>query len=1325
MKILRITLRNIASLAGKHTVDFTREPLRSAGLFSISGATGSGKSTLLDALCLALYDDTPRLRKVGRLVELEGERQNDPRNLLRRGCGEGSAEVAFVGVDRAIYTARWSVRRAHSRPDGALQHTEMTLFRGDVTGPSGAVEQGGNKSEVKAAVAAKVGLSFEQFTRAVLLAQNDFATFLKADDRERAEILQALTGTERFEQISITVFARCGAEQQAVAEIESRLAGNAPLSPEDRAKAAAAVAEAEAAWNGAHMKVTELEADSKWFERLAELARQTQSAADALREKAKARDEAAPRRAELHITEELSREARSLRERELRLHHELADAQKLHEVAVKDEAAAQAAHAAARQRHGLAATAAEAEKSALERVKPGLLQARELDAKLVLLAERFAAATRDREAAETNAKQLTERRDELRKTRDAAQRKRTPLVAKRDGLVAIARFAPDAAAWLHRFDNAAACRRTLEDATGELRRRAEAERATADAMIAERSRESEIRKAAADATAAFSKADDAAKAHDGEKVARVRTEADAARTALRELEKHLHEIRTLSDQAAAIEAEVARLQREREADASKLADLQAKQIPDAERAADAARTACELAEAAVADEGVRLREKLVPGQPCSVCGATEHPYAAQPPAHEAAALRALRADCARKETAARKLRETAAGLDAACKTRVAHETDQRTALSAARARIDTLRAVRHEHAVAKAVFALPESEQAPALAAQLAAQQQALDAADAADRARRAAEKSRDAARNKRDAAAAEVEKLERQLAKLAEQLAAARAAHEGAASAHARAEKSWHACVEELAPILDGLSGARAAWDRDAAAFRKQFAEETEEFSALEKRVAELNSMIRDGDTALGPASDALALAEQERTKRQTDEQQARSAHDDLRKLRARLFDGRPADSVESELAAALERATGARDQFAGELGNAGTRLTAAVEALKSAAKAHADCTTRHTGGVAALDAWLAAFCARIGRAFTRTELDAALLRDDAWIKAERAALDAMEGAVREASGALAVHQKSLDAHAAHRPATAEPALAAALAESRHVRALAEQRRDEARAILLADEQQIAANAALSQQLAARRAQAEPWAKLNELIGSADGAKFRAIAQRRTLDILLGYANAQLEQLAPRYRLERLPESLNLIVIDRDMGDERRSVHSLSGGESFLVSLALALALASLTSNRLRIESLFIDEGFGSLDPETLNTAMNALMHLEAQGRKVGVISHVAEMTDAIPVQIRVVKGRGGAARLIVPGVAAPECAEPVRDRDDRASEATAGIAERILAILRREHAAGLVKVSVRALRSEIGCGIEEFQAARESLAGQVIADGRSLALA
>jgi len=158
-----------------------------------------------------------------------------------------------------------------------------------------------------------------------------------------------------------------------------------------------------------------------------------------------------------------------------------------------------------------------------------------------------------------------------------------------------------------------------------------------------------------------------------------------------------------------------------------------------------------------------------------------------------------------------------------------------------------------------------------------------------------------------------------------------------------------------------------------------------------------------------------------------------------------------------------------------------------------------------------------------------------------------------------------------------------------------------------------------------------------ERWAKLNELAGSADGAKFRRIAQSYTLDVLLNYANVQLRSLTSRYRLERVPETLALQVIDRDMCDEIRTVHSLSGGESFLVSLALALGLSSLSSNRMKVESLFIDEGFGSLDSDTLRMAMDALESLRTQGRKIGVISHVQEMTERIPTQIQVCRASNG----------------------------------------------------------------------------------------
>jgi len=194
-----------------------------------------------------------------------------------------------------------------------------------------------------------------------------------------------------------------------------------------------------------------------------------------------------------------------------------------------------------------------------------------------------------------------------------------------------------------------------------------------------------------------------------------------------------------------------------------------------------------------------------------------------------------------------------------------------------------------------------------------------------------------------------------------------------------------------------------------------------------------------------------------------------------------------------------------------------------------------------------------------------------------------------------------------------------------------------------ELRARQAEDQRRQDANSALAHQIATAYDEWQRWARLNALIGSATGDTFRKIAQAYNLDLLVHHANVQLRQLVRRYRLKRGGSMLGLLVMDTEMGDELRSVHSLSGGETFLVSLALALGLASMASSTLKIESLFIDEGFGSLDPESLQLAMDALDGLQAQGRKVAVISHVQEMHERIPVQIQVKRQGNGLSTLEV----------------------------------------------------------------------------------
>ncbi len=192
-------------------------------------------------------------------------------------------------------------------------------------------------------------------------------------------------------------------------------------------------------------------------------------------------------------------------------------------------------------------------------------------------------------------------------------------------------------------------------------------------------------------------------------------------------------------------------------------------------------------------------------------------------------------------------------------------------------------------------------------------------------------------------------------------------------------------------------------------------------------------------------------------------------------------------------------------------------------------------------------------------------------------------------------------------------------------------------QQQGQARQQLLHDQQQRQQQQTLLQQIAEGEQQQDDWAWLNEMIGSATGDKFRKFAQGLTLDHLVWLANQQLNRLHGRYLLQRKSdEALELQVVDTWQADAQRDTRTLSGGESFLVSLALALALSDLVSDKTRIESLFLDEGFGTLDADTLDTALDALDALNASGKTIGVISHVEAMKERIPVQIKVRKVNG-----------------------------------------------------------------------------------------
>ena len=216
MKILAIRVHQLASILDAE-VDFSASPLKEAGLFAITGDTGAGKSKLLDAICLALYNSTPRL---GAISASNNE-------IMTRGTSYCLAEVEFA-VNQGVYRAFWSMRRARNKPDGNLQPAEVEL-----------VEVASNKP-IAAQIKKKdqliewlTGLNFARFTKSMMLSQGQFAAFLQAKEADRAELLEELTGTEIYGQISQLVHQRFGEARDAL-NVLSAKTESLELLPEER-----------------------------------------------------------------------------------------------------------------------------------------------------------------------------------------------------------------------------------------------------------------------------------------------------------------------------------------------------------------------------------------------------------------------------------------------------------------------------------------------------------------------------------------------------------------------------------------------------------------------------------------------------------------------------------------------------------------------------------------------------------------------------------------------------------------------------------------------------------------------------------------------------------------------------------------------------------------------------------------------------------------------------------------------------------------------------------------------------------------------------------
>ena len=1242
MKILAIRGKNLASLAGDFELHFHREPLASTGLFAICGPTGSGKSTLLDALCLALYDETPRLThatvKGVSLPDVGDETitPQDPRNLLRRGAGEGLAEVDFVGNDGVAYRARWSVRRARGKASGKLQNTEMLLQTLD-----GEQRIGGVKNEVQQAIRQRLGLSFPQFTRAVLLAQNEFAMFLKANDNDRAELLETLTGLDVYTRISIRAYERAKAEQQALEALNRQLDGQQTLTTADRAELERKFATAQAETATLEQHKVELDRQLQWHNAWEKLKQGEQQARDTVQTALATRDNAAPRHR--YFTQvEVVQDARSLLDavdrtagEVVRTRESMVAAQGKLDEARRNRRQADDALAAANQ----ALTAAEQARAA---ASDHLVSAKELDTEIKTLIPSHAEAGKARDearAAETKAQEtLAGKQSERNRTHQKLKTAQDWLAAHEP----LRSLAEDWPRWDLLFNEASKAQSGLR----------EAEKAVTDQRQNEKQRQQardQTAAALAKAETAFQMAEAGLQTalqtlagFDAEALAARRETAETRRDQIahgerlwKELAGALARQQALDDETRALQGRLTQMET---ALSQVLTDK-----PVVTARLEQAEKSLKTAEAACAKSVETLRETLEAGSPCPVCGATEHPYATGD-----APSRALLAGL---KTEVDECRKTVNALDRQEATHQVSLESSRQRLAAIAQEREPLTATLQRdsdawnaHPVAAELASVAPADRPAWFVMQSQTVGKQLAAITGEENALRQAGKARDAAQGTRDQA-------QQQHSTARDTLNAAQTALDQAAQAVRIASARQAEAAQRLRERLIALDAAfpgpdwRSNWQADPVAFHHHQREQAAQWNTQSKTVEQLQ--IRLGTLEIEINNLAVAAAEKSaQLQRATGDFEKADRHlQDKRQQRQALFGGRPAAAVEAEFAQGIETARTHLQKQDEEARKAAQAQTSAETVLEQAQLTlDASQRTAEQAG-AALNAWMATFNARHPDvALTAPQLRALLAHDRDWLTREREALRALADAVSHAETILKERQSQRETHERQRTSlnlaeTVQAAHQQIVLDLDNLK----RRCAEADLALRQDNDRHAKTAALQADLAKQRATAEIWEKLNSLVGSADGKKFRNYAQQFTLDVLLGYANRHLADVSRRYRLERVKDALALMVVDQDMGDECRSVHSLSGGESFLVSLALALGLASLSSNRVRVESLFIDEGFGSLDADTLRVAMDALDNLQAQGRKVGVISHVQEMTERIGIQIQVRRQSGGQSRIEV----------------------------------------------------------------------------------
>ncbi|NVN90358.1 MAG: AAA family ATPase [Desulfuromonadales bacterium] len=1226
MRVLRLRFKNLNSLAGEWDIDFTHPDYVSSGIFAITGPTGSGKTTILDAICVALYGQTPRLNKI----------TQSGNEIMSRQTGECWAEVEFETA-RGRFRCHWSQHRSRRRADGQLQPPKHEIVHAG----------NGTILESKLTAVAKMveevtGMDFERFTRSMLLAQGGFAAFLQASSDKRAPILEQITGTAIYSRISIKVH-ECTTEQRKhLGEMRAELDGIQLLSSEEAEKLRTEKTELQLAEGTLSADAGILRDAQAWRERIAALhAELLQLDQDRIAFETR-KAAADPQLRQLETAE-----------RAQKLGSDYA-----HILQVRSQQKEEQGHlTAAAERLPRLQLDWQAAFDALEQTESGLAQARieqTREAELIRITRgldvKLGEAQLQLQGMVAEIEKIDRRNGDYRTAITECDHR---LRESEEELQEIARFLAEHqadAGLVEALTGIEQQLRALESLTKQCRD-------TSDRLVSHgdhvksatliRSQTETVwqgtRQAVSEAENRLAVFGAARKALlQGRDLSAWRDQAEtlaARHNRLGLIQETLVRSMEVTHKLAELNLRGETLEQKRQA----LADQEQTLAGEAELREQVAH---QIQENVLLINRVQSleedRRQLKDGVPCPLCGAIEHPYAAGNIPRLDQARTELKLALAeahkvqeqlsliRLELVAVVKDQQQAGLDLSefQKRLLADQTfcentsrelgltvkpDQGSDVEAWLEVMDTESKLCREELLNRRGI-IKDAEQK---------EQEERSAQTALDRLKdRLAEhdQARLAAQLGQESALAEALRLESESALLLGDLQRALAQVERAVAAYGFSE----IVPDRSDQLLTALTARRTVYHQKLQARER-----------LEKGRADF--------AAEGEKQRAL-LAESEKTRNHKEQQlrDNRAQRDTLVEQRLEQYGERNPDREEKRLADALRQA-GERREAAlqeqnrlqierGGLNQQIERLTLSINQRR-----------------AQLFEREAAFRARLADAGFTDESDflQACLPQERFDELTQWA----DNLAREETALLTRQQDRREALAVEsdKKLTDKPldlireeyaAVTARLGDLHKAFGGIEQKLQRH-----AEQQQLHRDRL--QALEMQKKECARWERLHSLIGSSDGKKFRNFAQGLTFELMVAHANRQLQKMNDRYILVRdADEPLELNVIDNYQAGEIRSTKNLSGGESFIASLALSLGLSSMASRNVAVDSLYLDEGFGTLDEDALETALETLSGLQQDGKLIGIISHVPALKERIGTQIQVEAGSAGRSRLSGPGV-------------------------------------------------------------------------------